>query len=324
MSSRRRNEIPRPFLKWAGGKTQLLGQFEALYPPRALVKRYLEPFLGSGAVFFQVKRLLAPRDIQLADRNEDLVQVYRAVQEQVDEVIGQLHRHVRQHSKHYYYRVRGQDLRRMSPAAKAARLIYLNKTCFNGLYRVNSRGHFNVPMGNYRHPAILDEANLRGVSESLQGVMIRPAHFRDILVEARAGDFIYFDPPYDPLSSTSSFTAYTSATFGQREQEELAAVYAALHRRGCRVMLSNSDTPLIRRLYRGFDLRTVSARRSINSKADRRGAITEIVALNYEPSESTAREIPLETQSGGTLPLRAGKPTGRSMKSRRARTAVRP
>jgi len=282
---------PRPFIKWAGGKTQLLGQFEPLYPP-GRIRRYIEPFVGSGAVFFHVRQILKPAEFILADGNEELINAYRAVRDDLEKVIRLLAAHKAAHSKDHYYRVRGQIPGRLSDSARAARLIYLNKTCFNGLYRVNSRGGFNVPMGRYTDPPILDADNLRAVRAALRGVTLRAAHFRDTLDTARRGDFIYFDPPYLPLSRTSSFTSYAvnagRCAFGEPDQEELAAVYAALARRGCRVMLSNSDAPFIHRLYRDFDVREVRARRSINSKSDRRGRISEIVVLNYAPAERRA------------------------------------
>ncbi len=248
--------------------------------------------MGSGAVFFHVRQILKPAEFILADGNEELINAYRAVRDDLEKVIRLLAAHKAAHSKDHYYRVRGQIPGRLSDSARAARLIYLNKTCFNGLYRVNSRGGFNVPIGRYTDPPILDADNLRAVRAALRGVTLRAAHFRDTLDTARRGDFIYFDPPYLPLSRTSSFTSYAvnagRCAFGEPDQEELAAVYAALARRGCRVMLSNSDAPFIHRLYRDFDVREVRARRSINSKSDRRGRISEIVVLNYAPAERRA------------------------------------
>jgi DNA adenine methylase len=249
------------------------------------VTRYLEPFVGSGAVFLHVKRVLQPDTVFLADSNEELINVYSAVQQQVDDVIGRLRVHQRFHSKDYYYQIRRRNPRRLSNPGRAARFIYLNKTCFNGLYRVNSRGQFNVPIGDYKKPTILDEANLRAVSASLRGVRLQTAHFREALNYARHGDFIYFDPPYDPLSATSNFTGYTQSPFGDAEQEELSRVFHALSDRGCFVMLSNNATSLIFKIYARFATQThrVSAKRSINSKGDRRGPIQEIVVLNYDP-----------------------------------------
>jgi DNA adenine methylase len=286
MPRRKRNDLPRPFLKWAGGKTQLLPQFEALYPEAKLVKRYLEPFVGSGAVFFHVQRLLRPATVFLADGNRELMNVYLAIQDQVEKVIDHLRVHRRSHSRDHYYKIRDELPRRTSDAARAARFIYLNKTCFNGLYRVNSQGRFNVPMGDYRNPPILDEENLRAVAAALKDVELRTAHFSETLGYARKGDFIYFDPPYNPLSATSNFTAYTSSLFGDSEQEELARVFRELDERGCHVMLSNSVTALVSRIYARYSKFTqlVEARRSINSRADRRGSIPEIVVLNYDPA----------------------------------------
>lgn len=283
---------PRPFIKWAGGKTQLLAQFESLYPRAGEVRRFIEPFVGSGAVFFDVRERLRPGQMILADGSEELINAWLVVRDDVRSLIRLLRRHRRLHSEEHYYRIRSQRPARLSPAARAARLIYLNKTCFNGLYRVNSRGEFNVPMGRYVDPPILDEKNLRAASAALRGVELKVAHFRETLKYARAGDFVYFDPPYQPLSATSSFTSYSvhdgKLGFGEDDQRELAQVYAALDSRGCRVMLSNSDSPLTRRLYRAFDLRKVRARRSINSKSERRGAIHEVVVLNYR----SASELP--------------------------------
>jgi len=284
MPSRRRNEQARPFLKWAGGKTQLLPQYETLYPPASEVERYLDPFVGSAAVFFHVRRLLRPRQVILADTNEEIINLYRVVREDVGTVIPLLAKHQAAHSKNYYYRIRALDPGRLSPAARASRLIYLNRTCFNGLYRVNSRGEFNVPMGRYTNPQILDVENLRAVSAALKGVTLKAAHFRGTLRYARKGDFIYLDPPYHPLSQTSSFTAYTGDSFRLSDQEELAEVYARLDRKGCRLMLSNSSAQLIRSLYKDFTVCEMEARRSINSRPDRRGRIHELVVLNYKPS----------------------------------------
>jgi DNA adenine methylase len=293
----RRSDLARPFLKWAGGKTQLLPRFQALYPPAGRARRYIEPFVGSAAVFFQVRRLLRPEEIILADGNEELVNVYREIQGSVGKVIRLLSEHRRLHSKEHYYRIRSLRPGDLSPAGRAARFIYLNKTCFNGLYRVNSRGGFNVPMGSYRDPPILDAENLRNVARSLEGVELKVARFHETLGHARAGDFIYFDPPYQPVSETSRFTSYTRDSFGPSDQEELAEVFAALSRRGCMVMLSNSDCAFIRGLYRDFAIHAVPARRSINSKGDRRGPVSEVVVLNYEaPSPERAERRLLQPQ----------------------------
>jgi DNA adenine methylase len=271
----------RPFLKWAGGKKQLLAAFTPLYPARGSIGGYHEPFLGSGAVFFQVQKLLSPGRVTLSDSNAELIATFAAVRDQVEEVIRELEHHERRHDKAHFYEVRDRRPRELFPAARAARLIYLNRTCFNGLYRVNSRGHFNVPMGRYLSPAILDAANLRAASACLRAATLEAGHFRQVLDRARAGDLVYFDPPYVPLSATANFTAYTQGAFGEHDQIELSRVYRELDARGCKLMLSNSDTPVTRRLYAGYHLVELRARRSINSRADRRGPVGELVIVNY-------------------------------------------
>ena len=275
----------RPFLKWAGGKTQLLPQLAKFYPPKGSVKRYIEPFLGSGAVFFHFKALVGSRSAILWDNNRELIDTFKAVQEDVGQVIKLLSKYQKQHSKDFFLAMR--EKTPLSLAGKAARLIYLNKTCFNGLYRVNSRGLFNVPFGKYTNPGIFNEDWLRRASELLQGARIEAEDFRFLKVEAKKNDFIYFDPPYHPRSKTSYFTAYTRDLFGEEHQRKLADLYRALDKKGCLLMLSNSDTPLIRELYKDFDIREVSARRLINSRADRRGAICELVVLNAKLVEAS-------------------------------------
>ena len=281
---------PGPFLKWAGGKAQLLTQFEPLYPPGLVVSRYVEPFVGGGAVYFDVKERLRPRHAILADGNAALIDAYRGVRDQVEAVIRHLRRHAAAHCERRYYEVRSSRPERLSPAARAARLIYLNKTCYNGLYRVNSRGEFNVPIGRYVNPPILDELSLRAAAEALAGTELKAAHFSEAVSYARAGDFVYCDPPYHPLSATALFTSYTEGAFGPADQEELARVARALHAKGCLVMLSNSECDFVRDLYRdpAFRIHVVHARRSINSMAERRGRIPELVILNYDPERLRA------------------------------------
>lgn len=270
---------PAPFLKWAGGKTQLLSQFEPFFPQR--IERYIEPFVGSGAVFFYAAERFRPKRVVLSDGNEELINTYIAVRDDVEGLIALLEGHRRRHSRPHYYRVRATELSGLSPTERAARLIYLNKTCYNGLYRVNAKGEFNVPMGSYKNPKIFDAENLRLASEALRGIDIQVRRFTDFVPSAKGGDFFYFDPPYHPISRTSSFTAYTPGAFGEEDQERLAEVYRALDGRGCRLMLSNSDCGFVRGLYKGFRIETVRARRAINSNGRGRGEVAELLVLNY-------------------------------------------
>jgi len=260
-----------------------------MYPPAADVRRYVEPFVGSGAVFFDVRRRLAPSAVVLSDTNAELVNAWIAIRDEVAGVIRHLADHEKRHAKSHYYEVRAKTPR--SCAARAARLVYLNRTCFNGLYRVNSKGQFNVPLGRYANPRILDRENLLSVHEALRGVDLGVRHFRETVNRARAGDFVYIDPPYHPLSSTAHFTSYTDASFGEEDQRELGRIFDALTRRGCRVMLSNSDTPLVREIYGEHRRFPVLARRSINSKGDRRGKIRELVVLSYDPPASAVAAV---------------------------------
>jgi DNA adenine methylase len=280
---RRRAGAPaRPFLKWAGGKGQLLGQLDPLLPDFTQVKRYFEPFLGGGAVYFHVHPRLARGKAILGDSNADLVRTFVAVRDHLPELTAALTVHRQRHCEAYYYQVRATDPGTLPDEwDRAARFIYLNKTCFNGLHRVNSRGLFNVPFGRYANPAILDERALVDCNAALRGVDLRIGNFEVSTRGARKDDFVYFDPPYDPLTKTAAFTSYTSKLFGEDDQSRLAALFRKLDERGCLLMLSNSDTPLIQRLYRGFDIERVQARRNINSRPDARGPIGEVVVRNY-------------------------------------------
>mgnify|MGYP001619926225 CR=1 FL=1 len=268
------------FIKWAGGKTQLLSQYAKLYPKE--FNRYFEPFLGSGAVFFHIKQKFKPKQCFISDINEDLINTFKAVKEQPEELIKLLKEHkAKDNSKEYFNQQRERFNTIKAGLEKAALFIYINKTCFNGLYRVNAEGKFNVPFGKYPNPAILQEEKIRQASKLLQDVNISESNFSDIVREVREGDFIYFDPPYFPLSKTSSFTSYQKGIFLEDEQRELARIFGELHKKGCFVMLSNSDTPFIRQLYEGFNIVTVKARRAINCIGTKRGKINEIVVTNY-------------------------------------------
>ncbi len=271
-----RDTLPRPFLKWAGGKSQLLPELLPRVGAAAPFGRYHEPFAGGAALFFALVRAgqLAGA-ASLTDRNARLVEVYTAVRDDVEAVIAHLRQHAARHSEAHYYAVRARVPR--AAAARAARLIYLNRTCFNGLYRENRRGEFNVPMGRYKNPRICDGDALLAAHAALQRAEVACRPFEAVLDHAAPGDFVYFDPPYEPLSPTASFTAYSDQAFGPAEQDRLAEVFTTLAARGVKVLLSNSDTPANRARYAGHTLASIPARRAVNSRADRRGPVQELL-----------------------------------------------
>lgn len=280
------SEPLKPFLKWAGGKGQLLDELTTLIP--AHFTGYHEPFLGSGALYFRLFSGRAarggggmPSRVYLSDLNPELINCYRVVRDRVEELLPLLAEHKRNHSTEHYYEVRARGAGEPSPLERAARFIYLNKTCYNGLYRVNRRGQFNVPIGSYRNPRIFDPDGLRHAARALQRAELAIEDFREVLTRAQRGDLVYLDPPYYPLTRTASFTGYTRNTFGENEQRDLAHLFRELDRRGCRVMLSNSWTPFVLDLYRDYDCRQVQAARAINSQGNKRGKISELVVLNY-------------------------------------------
>ncbi|MBX3221977.1 MAG: DNA adenine methylase [Labilithrix sp.] len=274
-----RQEPPasRPFLKWVGGKTQLLEQMTPLLP-RAW-NRYFEPFVGGAALFFDQRTRRPDMPAFLSDVNAELVSCYVAVRDEVDAVLDALAAHV--YESDHYYEVRARKPADLAPAERAARTIFLNKTGYNGLYRVNRSGQFNVPFGRFTKPLFRDVENLHACSRALSGVSIEHGDFSLVLERAKKGDFVYFDPPYVPVSPTSDFTAYIPGGFGEKEQRKLAEAFRKLAKRGVQVMLSNSDTPLVRELYEDFAVDVVYASRSVNSNAARRGKLTEVVVRSY-------------------------------------------
>ncbi|MFC2030722.1 DNA adenine methylase [Chloroflexota bacterium] len=276
---------PSPFIKWAGGKTQLLRQFGPYFP--VSLGGYIEPFVGGGAVFFHLYNLGRLRDkpVALMDRPQELGNVYRVIQNQAEELIAALGAHEpRKTDEGYFYEVRRWDREpdydRRSDVERAARFIFLNRTCYNGLYRVNRRGEFNVPFGRYRNPTVCNSGNLRAVSRALEGITLKVDDFEQCLEFAEPGAFVYLDPPYHPLSATASFTSYTANAFTAADQRRLAGLFEELDRRGCQVMLSNSCTSLIQELYEGYEQVQVQATRAINSKGDGRQAISELLIMN--------------------------------------------
>ncbi len=262
-----------PFVKWVGGKRALLPELAARFPRR--YNRYHEPFVGGGAVFFY----LQPDRARLSDYNAELITTYQVIRDRVEDLIAHLRGH--RHDEEYYYQVRAVDTSQLDAIERASRMIFLNRTCFNGLYRVNAKGGFNVPFGKYKNPTICNADGLRAASDALQGAYIAHASYTSILDTARPGDFVYFDPPYHPLNATAKFTSYTADSFTERNQRDLADTFRVLANRGCKVMLSNSDTPLIRDLYADFNLELVYAPRQVNRDASKRGLISEVLVRNY-------------------------------------------
>jgi DNA adenine methylase len=274
------SNVPRPFLKWVGGKTQLLDELVSSYDKARVTGSYHEPFLGGGALYFELSRTeRLDGTAYLSDINGNLIGTYQSIRNSLQDVIKLLKKHARSHSEEYYYKVRAEVPRKK--ASRAARTIYLNKTCFNGLYRENKKGMFNVPMGRYTNPKILDEDNLRAVSAALRHADIEIRPFSTILDRVSSGDFVYFDPPYQPLSRTSSFTSYDRNGFDEEKQLELAGVFHQLSLAGAKVLLSNSNSPLIRKAYKAFNIRKVYANRMVNSKAEKRGKIPELLISNF-------------------------------------------
>ncbi len=269
---------PKPLIKWAGGKSQLLPQLQPLFPKS--FRTYHEPFLGGGAVFFH----LLPEKAVLIDNNVELINFYLVVRDHLEDLLADLPKH--RNEAAYYYSIREMDPEKMDPVQRASRFLYLNKTGYNGLWRVNRQGKHNVPFGRYKNPKIVNEENLRLVSAVLKRAKILLADFSEVLSFARPGDFVYFDPPYHPLSETANFTGYTAESFAKEDQVRLSQVFRELDRRGCLVMLSNSDTPLIKELYRGYNIQVVYAKRAINCRPDRRGPVSELVIRNYSSESS--------------------------------------
>jgi DNA adenine methylase len=281
LAAQTKRALPRPFLKWAGGKSQLLPELD-----KVLIRNfnaYHEPFLGGGALslaLFRQERLAGHR-VRLADGNAELMDTWRILRDRTEEVIEQLRLH--RYDKTHYYSVRALNPAELAPEQRAARLIFLNHTCFNGLYRVNQKGRFNVPFGRYKNPTICDEPNLRAVARALQGVELDTADFVEILSQAAPGDLVYFDPPYVPLSATSHFADYLPDGFTLENHARLARVFAELAGRGVHVILSNSDTPWVRECYRDFAITAVPARRNINCNKAGRGKVSELSISSDSP-----------------------------------------
>lgn len=291
--------VAKPFVKWAGGKGQLISVISNKLPmelKQNKIKKYIEPFVGGGAVLFYLLENYTFDEVIINDINEDLTNVYRIVKNDVKSLINELRKISDEYlplddddRKEYYYEVRKKfNSNLLDELKKAAYFIFLNRTCYNGLYRVNKKGEFNVPHGKYKSPLILDKENLLNVSKVLQSVQILNGDFENIEKYVDESTFVYFDPPYRPLNTTSSFTSYQKYSFNDNEQIRLAKLYYRLHEKGAKLMLSNSDPKNVDEndnffddLYKDFNIFRVDAKRNINSKGNGRGKIKELLVINY-------------------------------------------
>ena len=266
-----------PFIKWAGGKRQILKALIDSMPKK--YNRYYEPFIGGGALFFHIM----PTNAYISDINPELINLYEIVRDNVEELIEDLKKH--KNGEEYYYNLRNADrtpyYKNWNSIQKASRLIFLNKTCFNGLYRMNSKGYFNVPFGFYKNPRIIDKENLFACSKLLQNTEIVLSSFLEIENKVKEGDFVYFDPPYVPVSQTSSFTKYYKDDFDYDMQFELKELCDRISKKKASFMLSNSYIDFVTKLYKNYSIKKVDAIRAINCKGDRRGKINEVIITNY-------------------------------------------
>lgn len=277
----RKNKLVSPFLKWVGGKRQLITEIEAALPNQVSRLRYFEPFLGGGAVLFS----LQPRNAVVNDYNEELINVYQVIRDNVEELIADLANHVNEAD--YFYEIRGldrtDDYENLTPIKRASRVIYLNKTCYNGLYRVNSSGEFNSPFGRYANPNIVNAPTLRAVSRYLNtnNLQFFSGDYENVLNDANRRSFVYLDPPYHPVSPSSNFTGYVQGGWNDADQIRLREACDELNRRGVKFLLSNSATPFILEQYQNYNVQIVKATRAINSDSTKRGEVDEVLVKNY-------------------------------------------
>ena len=278
-----KNLVLSPVLKWVGGKRQLLNDIIPMIPKNC--STYVEPFIGGGAVLFE----LQPKKAIINDFNGELINVYTVIRDYPEELIKELQFHKENNTSEYFYTVREYDRKpdffsKMTSVQKAARVIYLNKTCYNGLYRVNSAGQFNSPYGKYKNPNIVNETVIRAMSKYFNenNIVIINEDFKETLKGLRRGAFVYLDPPYMPISSSSSFTGYTENGFNEDKQRELKELCDKLDKKGIKFLQSNSDCEFIRELYSSYRIKTIKAKRAINSKGNSRGEINEVLIYNYE------------------------------------------
>ncbi|SHF21339.1 DNA adenine methylase [Tissierella praeacuta DSM 18095] len=277
----KKNQLVAPVVKWVGGKRQLLPEIEKYIPNK--ISTYYEPFLGGGAVFFHLQRKKAV----VNDINEELINLYKVIKDNVDELIDDLQKH--ENTSDYFYDIRELDRDRekydkLTDIEKASRIHYLNKTCFNGLFRVNQQGEFNAPFGKYKNPDFVNAITLKAVSNYFNkaNITFKCGDFEEAVKGIRRGSFVYFDPPYDPVSDSSNFTGYDKGGFDRDEQIRLKKLCDKLNDRGVKFLLSNSATNFIKELYKDYRIEIVQAKRSINSKGDMRGEVDEVLVRNYE------------------------------------------
>jgi len=282
MARNNKNKLIAPFLKWVGGKRQLLPKIIEHLPKNIRELRYFEPFIGGGAVLFH----LQPEDAVINDFNKELINVYNVVKDNLDDLIVDLKKH--KNTSEYFYQIRGLDrtdeFLSLSEVQRASRIIYLNKTCFNGLYRVNNAGEFNAPFGRYKNPNIVNEPTLKAVNKFLNknNISINNGDYSDILETADENSFIYLDPPYHPISENSNFTGYVQGGWDMFDQIRLREVCDILNEKGAKFLLSNSSSPFIKDQYEKYKITTVKAIRAINSNGSDRGEIDEVLIQNYE------------------------------------------
>lgn len=281
MSAKRKNKLVVPFVKWVGGKRQIISEIEKLLPKR--ITSYYEPFVGGGAVLFHIQPLRAT----INDWNPELINLYKIIKESPSELISDLMKH--RNEVDYFYMTRSLDrdkkaFSQLTDIERASRIIFLNKTCFNGLFRVNNAGEFNTPFGKYKSPNIVNEITIRAVSTYLNqaNINILQGDFEAAVQDITPSSFVYFDPPYDPISESASFTGYTQGGFNKTEQLRLKILCDTLNKKEVKFLLSNSCTDFILDLYKDYQINKIQANRSINSDAEKRGLVPEVLIRNYE------------------------------------------
>lgn len=276
------NKLVAPFLKWVGGKRQLMPSIVELLPSNIKDLNYVEPFIGGGAVLFH----LQPKNAIINDFNKELINVYKVIKNNLSELIEDLKKH--SNNAEYFYQIRSLDrteeFKNLTDVQRASRIIFLNKTCFNGLYRVNNAGEFNAPFGRYKNPNIVNDPTLKAVNKYLNGnnVILRNGDYADVLIETKQNSFVYLDPPYHPISESSNFTGYVQGGWDIFDQTRLRDTCDELNSKGVKFLLSNSSSPIIKDLYEKYIITTVKANRAINSNGADRGEVDEVLIRNYE------------------------------------------